>query len=148
MRSTCILPPMPLGPTAIDTGALLALAAPRDQHHDEAVAIARAHLAEGRRWVGSVLVLAEMHGHLLRWRAPRDAHRIVEQLRIDPAYDWRAVDSALIEAATVNWLLRYADHRLSLPHAVTCELMRQEGIDTVFAFDPDFVSMGFQLARA
>ncbi len=131
--------------TAIDTGALLALASPRDQHHAEAVAIARAHLASGRRWVGSVLVLAELHGHLLRWRAPRDAHRIVDHVRMDPAYEWRAVDSALIESATVHWLLRYADRRLSLPDAVTCELMRREGIDTVFAFDSDFVSVGYQL---
>lgn len=136
---------MKSGRTAIDTGALLALAAPRDQHHADAVAIARAHIASGQRWVGSVLVLAELHGHLLRWRSPREAHRLVDQLRTDPAYDWRAVDTELIEAATVNWLLRFADRKISLPDAITCELMRREGIEAVFAFDHDFVVMGYRL---
>ena len=66
-------------------------------------------------------------------------------MRADPAYDWRGVDGALIEAATVNWLLRHADLRLSLPDAVTCELMRQERLDTVFAFDRNFVTVGYRL---
>lgn len=136
---------MPTTRTAIDTGALLALASPRDQHHAEAVAIARRHLATGGRWIGSVLVLAELHGHLLRWRDPRAAHTVIDRVRADPAYDWRAVDGALVEAATVNWLLRNADMKLSLPDAVTCELMRQERIDTVFTFDRDFVAMGYRL---
>lgn len=130
---------------AIDTGALLALASPRDQHHADAVAIARRHLAQGGRWVGSVLVLAELHGHLLRWREPRVAHTVIDRVRADPAYEWRAVDDALIEAATVNWLLRHADLRLSLSDAVTCELMHQERLDSVFAFDQDFLAVGYRL---
>jgi predicted nucleic acid-binding protein len=65
-------------------------------------------------------------------------------VRADPAYDWRPVDGELIEAATVNWLLRYADLRLSLADAVTCELMRREKVSTVFAFDHDFVAVGFR----
>ncbi len=136
---------MPPSRAAIDTGALLALASPRDQHHAEAVAIAHRHLAVGGRWVGSVLVLAELHGHLLRWREPRAAHAVIDRVRADPAYEWRAVDDALVEGATVNWLLRYADMRLSLSDAVTCELMRLERLDTVFAFDRDFVAMGYRL---
>jgi predicted nucleic acid-binding protein len=136
---------MPTGRAAIDTGALLALASPRDQHHADAVSVARRHLETGGRWVGSVLVLAELHGHLLRWREPRVAHALIDRVRADPAYDWRGVDGALIEAATVNWLLRHADLRLSLPDAVTCELMRQERLDTVFAFDRNFVTVGYRL---
>lgn len=136
---------MPTARAAIDTGALLALASPRDQHHADALAVARQHLGSGGRWIGSVLVLAELHGHLLRWREPHVAHTIVDRVRADPAYEWRAVDGELLEAATVNWLLRYADLRLSLVDAVTCELMRREKLSTVFAFDHDFVAVGFRL---
>jgi len=129
----------------IDTSALLALASPRDQYHTRAVAIAKQHLARNGRWIGSVLVLSELHGHLMRWRDPRIAHRVIDAVRRDTAYEWRAVDDALLEAATAKWLLRFADHQLSLSHAVTCELMSREGIEPVFAFDQDFVMAGFTL---
>jgi predicted nucleic acid-binding protein len=130
---------------AIDTGALLALASPRDQYHARALATAQAHLGIGGRWVGSVLVLAELHGHLLRWRPPNVAHRVMDSVRRDTAYDWRPVDDALIDAATSRWLLRFPDQKFSLTDAVTCELMSRERIDTVFAFDHDFVVAGYAL---
>lgn len=130
---------------AIDTGALLALASPRDQYHGAALRIARTHLSHGGRWIGSTLVLAELHGHLLRWREPRTAHRVLDAVRRDTAYEWIAVDDALIEAATTNWLLRFADHRLSLTDAVTCELMARAKLMQVFAFDQDFVMAGYSL---
>jgi predicted nucleic acid-binding protein len=136
---------MPTPRASIDTGALLALASPRDQYHERAVRIARTHLANGGRWVGSVLVLSELHGHLLRWREPRTAHRVLDAVRRDTAYQWVGVDDELIDAATTNWLLRFADHKLSLSDAVTCELMAREGIDHVFGFDQDFVMAGFAL---
>lgn len=136
---------MPTPLAAIDTGALLALASPRDQFHARAVATARAHLSNGGRWVGSVLVLSELQLHLLRWREPHVAHRILDAVRRDTAYNWRAVDDALVDAATSNWLLRFADRRFSLSDAVTCELMSREGIPEVFAFDQVFVTAGFAL---
>lgn len=136
---------MPTPRASIDTGALLALASPRDQYHARAVAIAKRHLARGGRWVGSILVLSELHGHLLRWREPRIAHRVLDAVRRDAAYEWVGVDDGLLDAATSNWLLRFADHRLSLSDAVTCELMARERLDCVFAFDQDFVMAGFAL---
>src|SRR5688572_21454187 len=48
---------------AIDTGALLALASSRDQYHEQAVAIERRFRRSGGRWVGTVLVLAELQAH-------------------------------------------------------------------------------------
>lgn len=148
MTSTSIRDPMPTPRAAIDTGALLALASPRDQYHDRAIATAQKHLSKGGVWVGSVLVLSELHGHLLRWREPRVAHGVLDAVRRDTAYKWIGVDDALIDAATSNWLLRYADRRLSLSDAVTCELMSREQIETVFAFDQDFVMAGFTLQES
>jgi len=130
---------------AIDTGALLALASPRDQYHARALATAQTHLGLGGRWVGSVLVLAELHEHLLRWRPPNIAHHVVDAVRRDVAYDWRPVDGALIEVATSRWLMRFPEQKFSLSNAVTCELMSRERIETVFAFDNDFVVAGFAL---
>jgi len=75
------------------------------------------------------------------------AHRILDAVRRDTAYEWRAVDDGLIDAATTNWLLRYPDQRCSLSDAVTCELMSRERIGVVFAFDQDFVTAGFSLQQ-
>lgn len=130
---------------AIDTGALLALASPRDQYHARAVAIARRFVALGGRWVGSVLVLAELHGHMLQRRGPTVARHILTTLRHDPAYEWREVTVDLIDVANSAWLERFGDQQFSLSNAVTFALMKRERIKTVFAFDQDFVTAGYRL---
>ena len=130
---------------AIDTGALLALANPRDQYHARAVETARRFVERGGRWTGSVLVLAELHGHLLRWRGPAVARQVLAAVRRDPAYEWREVDLDLLDAALGDWLDRFHDQRFSLTDAVTFALMRRERLTTAFAFDRDFVTAGFLL---
>ena len=130
---------------AVDTGALLALANPRDQYHATAVARARRFLSQGGQWVGSVLVLAELHGHLLRWRGPVPARQIVGAVLRDRAYQWREAGADLIEAALTGWLERFGDQRFSLTDAVTFELMRRERLTTAFAFDRDFETAGYRL---
>ena len=61
----------------VDTSALLALANPRDQYHAAAVAAARKHLDAGGRFIGSVLVLGELHGHLLQRRGAAQARAVL-----------------------------------------------------------------------
>ena len=130
---------------AIDTGALLALANPRDQYHAVAVETAKRFVKGGGRWVGTVLVLAELHGHLLRWRGAAVARQVLEAVRRDSAYDWREVDLELIDSALSEWLERFGDQRFSLTDAVTFSLMRRERLTTAFAFDQDFPTAGFTL---
>ncbi len=130
---------------AIDTSALLALANPRDQYHDRAVATARRFIGLGGRWMGSVLILAELHGHLLRWRGPVVARQVLAAVRRDPAYVWHPVEPELIDQAVVEWLERFSDQHFSLTDAVTFALMRRERLDEAFAFDHDFQVAGFEL---
>ena len=124
---------------------MLAIANPRDQYHGLAVDTARHFIKRGGRWIGTVLVLAELHGHLLRWRGPAVARQVVEAVRRDPAYDWREVDLDLVDAAMSEWLERFGDQRFSLTDAVTFALMRREQLKTAFAFDQDFRTAGFTL---
>lgn len=130
---------------AIDTSALLAMANPRDQYHERAVATARRFVELGGRWTGTVLVLAELHGHLLRWRGPSVARQVLAAVRRDPAYDWREVDLDLLDVAVAEWLERFQDQRFSLTDAVTFALMQRERLQTAFAFDRDFRTAGFDL---
>lgn len=131
----------------VDTSALLAVAHPRDQSHADAVAIGRRFLAQGGRWVGTTLVLAELHGHLLRSRGPVAARTHLRELLDDPSYEW--LDTALrdVHDGLGSWLERFRDQRFSLTDAVSFELMRREKIETAFAFDRHFVTAGFALLR-
>lgn len=129
----------------VDTSALLAVASPRDQYHDAAVGAARRHLAAGGRFLGSTLVLAELHGHLLSRRGPGPARVVVAALLEDPAYAWEGVTADLIGSAVSRWLERFGDQRFSLTDAVSFELMRVRRLSVAFAYDEHFRAAGFAL---
>ena len=131
----------------VDTSALLALASRRDRYHGRAVGLARRFLASGGRLVGTSLVLAELHGHLLYRRGPQEARAVVAALLDDPAYEWLDVPAELVRDALSAWLERFRDQRFSLTDAVSFEVMRREGVRAAFAFDQDFVTAGFALLR-
>lgn len=130
---------------AIDTGALLALASSRDQYHHRAVATERSYRAAGGRWVGSMLVLGELHGHLLRRLSPAVARRTISVLLKDPAFEWHDASVELVSGALDRWLTRFADQAFSLTDGVTFELMRTEKISAAFAYDQHFVTAGYTL---
>jgi predicted nucleic acid-binding protein len=133
--------------TGVDTGALLALANPRDQYHTVANRIVRRLLADGVLLVGTTLVLAELHVLLLRARGPERARVVIARLLDDPSYEWVDASATLVREAVAGWLERFHDQRFSLTDAVTFEVMRRERIRAAFAFDQDFVTAGFELLR-
>jgi predicted nucleic acid-binding protein len=123
----------------------LALASSRDQYHDRAVDIESRFRSAGGRWVGSVLVLAELHGHLLRRRDAVMAQQVVSALLLDAAFEWHDATVELMNGAIEAWIGRYRGHRFSLTDAVTFELMRRQRLTRAFAFDSDFQTAGFVL---
>ena len=110
--------------------------------------MSRRHLAGGGRLVGTVLVLAELHGHLLHRRGPELARGVVTDLMADPAYEWVDVPAHLVRDALTRWLARFRDHRFSLTDAVSFEVMHRGRIRAAFAFDSDFARAGFELLSA
>lgn len=131
----------------VDTSALIALAVQRDQWHARAVRAARTNASSGVRYVGTTLVLGELHAHLLYLRGPSDAREAVTRLLEDPAHEWLTVDTDLARHATARWLLRFPDQRFSLVDAVSFEVMRRERITHAFAFDKHFEVAGFTLVE-
>jgi len=131
----------------IDTGALLAVANPRDQYHAEAVAVGRRFLAAGGRWVGTTLVLAELHGHLLQRRGHEAARAHVDRLLADPAHEWIDATVELVGEASERWLARFRDQAFSLTDAVSFELMRRLRLTHAFAFDHHFEVAGYERMR-
>jgi predicted nucleic acid-binding protein len=131
----------------VDTSALLALARRRDQHHARAVEIADRHLAAGGQYVGTTLVLGELHSHLLYLRGPRDARAVLLHLLDDPVHEWVEVPASLVREAVVNCLARYPDQHFSIVDAVSFEVMRRMGLRQAFAFDRHFEVAGFEVLR-
>lgn len=131
----------------VDTGALLAVANPRDQHHGEAVTIGRRFLAAGGRWIGTTLVLAELHGHLLQRRDARVARAHLHRLLEDPAYEWLDATTDLVREARARWLERFDDQAFSLTDGVSFEVMRRMKLTTAFAFDHHFEVAGYERLR-
>lgn len=126
----------------------MAVVHPRDQHHAEAVAIGRHFLSQQGRWIGTTLVLAELHAHLLRARGPGMARKHVKELLEDPSYEWKDAPAHLVHDAIEAWVERFSDQQFSLTDAVSFEVMRREKIEAAFAFDRHFVTAGFELLRA
>jgi uncharacterized protein len=131
----------------VDTGALLALSRGRDRYHGQAVGLAERHLALGGRFVGTTLILGELHSHLLYLRGPGEARSVLAHLVEDPVHEWVEVSAELVQEAITRWLGRYSDQRFSLIDAVSFEVMRCEGLTHAFAFDAHFEVAGFQLLR-
>ena len=130
---------------AVDTGALVALANPRDQYPDAARRAARGFLDRGGRFVGTTLVLAELHGHLLRRMPAGAAAAVLRAVTMDRAYDWRDATTDMVDSALNDWMGRFQDQGFSLTDAVTFELMRRERLTDAFAFDDHFRVAGFGL---
>ena len=129
----------------VDTGALLALSRRKDQYHARAVDIAERHLGAGGQFVGTSLILAEFHSHLLYLRGSREARVAVAGLLDDPVHEWLPVSSDLEREALTRWLARFDDQRFSLIDAVSFEVMRRTRVTHAFAFDRHFAIAGFTL---
>lgn len=131
----------------IDTSALLALARSRDQYHERAIGIAEKHLSAGGRFIGTTLILGELHAHLLHLRGPAEARDKIGRLLGDPIHDWVEVGAGLVTDALDDWLERFRDQGFTLADAVSFVVMKREGITRAFAFDRHFEVAGFELLQ-
>ena len=129
----------------VDTGALLALSRRKDQHHTRAIDIAERHVGGGGQFIGTTLILAEFHSHLLYLRGSTEARVAVSALLEDPVHEWLAVSRDVEREAVGRWLARFSDQDFSLIDAVSFEVMRRSRVTHAFAFDRHFAIAGFEL---
>jgi predicted nucleic acid-binding protein len=130
----------------VDTSALYSLFDRDDAEFDEASRLWSslcASIADGeivaRTHNAVVLETSALLQNRLGVSAVRDLHDLVL-----PAIAVRWVDEALHDRAVVATIAA-GRRRVSLVDWLSFMMMRQEGIDLVFAFDDDFAAQGFEL---
>jgi predicted nucleic acid-binding protein len=124
----------------LDTSAVVALANRSDERHAEAIALFSSVRDPGE-FVTHDYVLVEAFALLHRRLGLRVALRFEEGAA--SAFDVVWVDRRLHEEA-VRTLARKGVRRSSLVDEISFLVMRERGIDTAFAFDPDFDREGFK----
>lgn len=129
----------------LDTSAWLPVLATREHRHAELAETYKRLLDEGRRFVTSNVVVAELHALFVRQRGAEAGVQLLDHVHRDPAHRVFFVDRELEATAIDRWLRPYRDEVFSLCDAVSFELMRQEGIRTAFALDRHFAVAGFEL---
>jgi hypothetical protein len=77
------------------------------------ICTAAATKSGGGRFLGTTLVLAEFHAHLLHLRGPGAARNALNILLDDPAHTWVEVPTELIRSAAAGWLARFLDQDFS-----------------------------------
>ena len=83
----------------LDTSGWLASVSSRDTRHQEVLDCYQHELATGARFITTNLVVAEMQILMARSRGPKDAIRLLDTLREDPAHSIVYVDAELEHAA-------------------------------------------------
>ncbi len=125
----------------LDTSALYAVFDRDDENHEAAGRSWEALLSADTRLITHNYIVLELTA-LLQHRLGMDAVRdlVVEIL---PVCTVQWVSEA-IHAQAVHYMLAAGKRRLSLTDCVSFEIMRRNGCDRAFAFDPHFDQQGFQ----
>jgi hypothetical protein len=128
-----------------DTGALEAIADPRDQYHDEA-AICLAELKElAYPFYVTTLTIAETHRRVLY--KPHlgilPALRFLEGIFNDSTNIVRPTEED--ERQAVEYIKRFDDQDITFTDAISMAAMKRFGLRKAFAFDWHFTLLGFQV---
>ena len=124
----------------LDTSALYAVFDRDDENHEAASLSWEALLAADVLMITHnyvVLELTALLQHRLGMEAVRDL--VVEILPVSTV-QWV---SEAIHAQALHFMLATGKRRLSLTDCVSFEMMRRNGCDRAFAFDPHFDQQGF-----
>ena len=127
----------------VDTSALVALADRKDQRHRPATAFLHA-LPPSVRFHTSNYVVDETVTRLRAMAGVEVAVRAADALWSSELYQIHTVDQA-IERRALQVMRKYAGHRLSFTDCTTVALLEHLGMDRVFAFDDDFLKLGYQM---
>jgi predicted nucleic acid-binding protein len=124
----------------VDTSAFLAILNAGDQFHESAKNVWRETLSSPSAVITSNYIILETTA-LLQHRFGIEAIRLLES-DILPVIEIMWITETCHKRA-VSALLAANRRQLSLVDCTSFEIMREEGLDTAFTFDPHFHEQGF-----
>ena len=127
--------------TLVDTSALYAYLDRRDESHERARDSFHALIEQDDQLVAHDYVVLEASSLVQRRLGPEAVRTLFDEILPLIVVHW--VDERLHHAA-VSAMLSSLNRRISLVDWTSFVLMRDEGIDSAFAFDADFVEQGFR----
>lgn len=136
------------GTVFLDTSAWLAALSLREQRHAECAQFYDDLAAARAIMLTTSLIIAEMHGLLVRRRGAANGLTLLDLVRSDPSFEVVRVDDELEARAIDGWLRRYQELPLSLTDAVSFEAMRARGVRNAFTLDRHFEKAGFRMVPA
>jgi len=125
----------------VDSSAIHAYLDSSDARHDEAADSLAGWLRSGRDLVSHNYVIVEAVALAQRWLGAGAAAELMRDLV--PLFRIVWVDRDLHDRVTASFLAAQ-NRRISLVDWTCFIVMRDEGIDTAFAFDADFEAQGFR----
>ena len=126
----------------VDTGFLIALAAPRDQFHGKALRIAQGIRSESAVLITTRAVLFELGAALSGLRFRAGAAKMLSAMETDPAFEITAVDDAsYLEAVAL--FEQHDDKEWSLTDCLSFVVMRARGLTDALSADHHFEQAGF-----
>ena len=128
----------------LDTSAFVALEDRDDRHHRRAVALFDRTRAERPILVTSNLILAESISLIGGRLYPRKAVEFGRRLHASRVVRLVYLTQE-IEALALRTYEKFNDPKLSFVDCTSFDLIRLLSLDSVFAFDADFVRAGFRL---
>jgi predicted nucleic acid-binding protein len=127
----------------VDTSAIYAWANTADPNHDAAIRRLQTILDEGESLLTHNYVLLESTALLQARIGVAAAVGLARDARMF-LVEW--VDDEL-HASGIRELQRAGKRQLTLVDHISFLVMRRRGVTTAFAFDPDFVSAGFDVIQ-
>jgi len=135
-------------PWFIDTAFVIALAPPRDAHHEVALHLSARASVERIDLVTSDAILLEIGVAFSRLAFRASGIEIIAALRSDPTVEIVSLNSVLFADAVALFAAR-TDKEWSLADCVSFEIMRARGITKALSTDNHFEQAGFEaLMRA
>lgn len=126
----------------VDTGFLIALAAPRDQLHDRAVLISQQVREEEASLLITRAVLLELGAALSGLRHRATAAAMLRAIEADPAVEIIALNDTVYSDA-LELFAQHQDKEWSLTDCLSFVVMRDKGLTESLSADHHFEQAGF-----